>query len=321
MKKTVKILALLVTLVANSVAVAQSYPSRTVRIIVPGPPGGASDILARTVAQKLSENLKQQFIVDNRAGASGIIGTELAARSAPDGYTFMLGHSGTHAINISLRKSLPYDPIKDFVPITLVATAPNILVVHPSLPAYSVKQLIALAKSRPGQLTYASAGTGFSQHLAGVLFCDMAGVKMLHVPYKGSAPGLTDVIAGNVLLMFPNIPAALPHIKSGRLRALGVTSPKRSELFPNVPAIAETLPGYEATAWFGFFAPAGVSPELTNRLNAEIVKAMGDPQVRERIHSLGAEPIGDTSAEFLAFVKAEIAKWAMVIKSAGLKPE
>lgn len=321
MRQIFRIAAASVALAASSMTSAQSYPVKTVRIVVPGPPGGASDILARTVGQKLSENLKQQFIVDNRAGASGIIGTELTARAAPDGYTFMLGHTGTHAINISLRKSLPYHPVKDFVPITLVATAPNILISHPSLPAKSVKQLIELARSRPGQMTYASAGTGFSQHLAGVLFCDMAGVKMLHVPYKGSAPGLTDVIAGNVLLMFPNIPAALPHLKSGRLRALGVTSLKRSSIFPEVPAIAETLPGYEATAWFGFFAPAGAAPELVALLNAETVKAMEDPQVRERIRSLGADPVGNTPDQFLAYVNAEIAKWAKVIKRGGVEAE
>lgn len=321
MRQIFRIAAASVALAASSMTSAQSYPVKTVRIVVPGPPGGASDILARTVGQKLSENLKQQFIVDNRAGASGIIGTELTARAAPDGYTFMLGHTGTHAINISLRKSLPYHPVKDFVPITLVATAPNILISHPSLPAKSVKQLIELARSRPGQMTYASAGTGFSQHLAGVLFCDMAGVKMLHVPYKGSAPGLTDVIAGNVLLMFPNIPAALPHLKSGRLRALGVTSLKRSSIFPEVPAIAETLPGYEATAWFGFFAPAGAAPELIALLNAETVKAMEDPQVRERIRSLGADPVGNTPDQFLAYVNAEIAKWAKVIKRGGVEAE
>lgn len=321
MRQIFRIAAASVALAASGMAPAQNYPVKTVRIVVPGPPGGASDILARTVGQKLSENLKQQFIVDNRAGASGIIGTELTARAAPDGYTFMLGHSGTHAINISLRKNLPYHPVKDFVPITLVATAPNILISHPSLPAKSVKQLIELAKSRSGQMTYASAGTGFSQHLAGVLFCDMAGVKMLHVPYKGSAPGLTDVIAGNVLLMFPNIPAALPHLKSGRLRALGVTSLKRSSIFPEVPAIAETLPGYEATAWFGFFVPAGTAPELIARLNAETVKAMEDPQVREHIRSLGADPVGNTPDQFLAYVNAEITKWAKVIKNGGVEAQ
>ncbi|MEO7727174.1 MAG: tripartite tricarboxylate transporter substrate binding protein [Burkholderiales bacterium] len=315
-------LAVCCTLIAAGAgAAALDYPVRTVRVIVPGPPGGGADILARAVTQKMAENLGQPFVVDNRAGASGIIGTELTAHAAPDGYTIMIGHSGTHAINLSLRKTLPYHPVKDFTPLMLVANVPNVLITHPGLPARSVKQLIAFAKSRPGQMTYASAGTGFSQHLAGVLFCDMAGVKMLHVPYKGSAPGMTDVIAGNVMLMFPNVTAALPHIRNGRLRALGVTSPKRSAVLPGVPAIAETLPGYEATAWFGFFAPARLPPELTAFLNSEMVRALTDPRVRQLIQSQGADVVGDTPEAFLAFVSAEIAKWAKVIKAAGVEQE
>ena len=315
-------LAVCCTLIAAGAgAAALDYPVRTVRVIVPGPPGGGADILARAVTQKMAENLGQQFVVDNRAGASGIIGTELTAHAAPDGYTIMIGHSGTHAINLSLRKTLPYHPVKDFTPLMLAANVPNVLITHPGLPARSVKELIALAKWRPGQMTYASAGTGFSQHLAGVLFCDMAGVKMLHVPYKGSAPGMTDVIAGHVMLMFPNVTAALPHIRSGRLRALGVTSRKRSAVLPGVPAIAETLPGYEATAWFGFFAPAGLPPKLTAFLNSEMVKALTDPRVRELIQSQGADVVGDTPEAFLAFVNAEIAKWAKVIKAAGVEQE
>lgn len=321
MKRLIALTACCAAIATNAPATAQNYPSRTVRIIVPGPPGGGADILARAVAQKLAENLGQQFVVDNRAGASGIIGTELVARAAPDGYTIMIGHSGTHAINLSLRKTLPYHPVKDFTPLTLVAHVPNILVAHPALPARTIKELIALAKARPGEMTYASAGTGFSQHLAGVLFGDMARVKMLHVPYKGSAPGMTDVIAGNVMMMFPNVTAALPHIRTGRLRALGVTSLKRSEVLPAVPTIAETLPGYEATAWFGFFAPAGLPPELTQSLNAEMVKALNDARVRELIRSQGAEIVGDTPEQFLAFVNAEIAKWAKVIASAGMERE
>jgi tripartite-type tricarboxylate transporter receptor subunit TctC len=293
-----------------------------VRIVVPGPPSGATDILARTIAQKLTETWGQQFIADNRAGANGTIGTEFVARAAPDGYTIMIGHTGTHAINISLRKSLPYNPVSDFVPISLVAIAPNILVVHPSLPAQSVKGLISLARARPGELTYASSGVGGTQHLAGALFCKMAGVEMVHVPYKGSAPGLTDVIAGNVLLMFPNVPAALPHVKAGRLRALGVTSLKRSSAFPDVPPIAEVgLPGYEAIVWFGVFAPAGLSPDIVKRLNGEIVKIIEQPDVRGLITRLGAEPVGDSPEEFAVYVKAQIAKWAAVIKESGARAE
>ncbi|MPZ46923.1 MAG: tripartite tricarboxylate transporter substrate binding protein [Betaproteobacteria bacterium] len=310
-------LALSISAVATH---AQTYPQRVVRFVVPGPPGGATDILARTVGQKLTEAWGQPVIVDNRTGASGIIGTEYAARAAPDGYTLLMGHSGTHAINVSLRKTLPYHPVKDFAPITLVATAPNILLVHPSLPAKSVKELIALAKGRPRDLTYASAGVGFSQHLAGELFATMAGIKMLHVPYKGSAPALTDVIAGNVLLMFPNIPASLPHIQSGRLRALGVTALERSSVVPQVPTIAESgLPGYEAIAWFGVFAPAGLASDLVARLNADIVRILTQPEVRERITRLGADPVGNTPEQFGQYVQKEITKWAKVIKDSGAK--
>ena len=321
MKRSVAGAMCCVLIAAAGHSVAQNYPTRTVRVVVPGPPGGGADILSRAVSQKLAETLGHQFVVDNRAGASGIIGSEIVARAAPDGYTILMGHSGTHAINLSLRKTLPYHPIKDFTAIMQVANVPNILVVHPSLPARTVKDLIVLARAKPGQMTYASAGTGFSQHLAGVLFADVAGISMLHVPYKGSAPGMTDVIGGNVMMMFPNVTAALPHLTSGRLRALGVTSLKRSDTLPEVPAIAETLPGYEATAWFGFFGPAGLTADLTRQLNAEMVKAVSDPRVRELIRSQGAEIVGNSPEQFLAFVNAEIIKWAKVIKSAGVPQE
>jgi tripartite-type tricarboxylate transporter receptor subunit TctC len=321
LERLVAITACCALIGASTSAAPQGYPGRPVRVVVPGPPGGGTDILARAVTQKLAENLGQQFVVDNRAGASGIIGTELVARATPDGYTIMIGHSGTHAINFSLRKSLPYHPLKDFTPLMLVAHVPNILVAHPALPMKTIKELIAVARAQPGQMTYASAGTGFSQHLAGVLFCDMAGVNMLHVPYKGRAPGMTDVISGNVMIMFPNVTAALPHIKNGRLRALGVTSLKRSEVLPAVPAIAEDLPGYEATAWFGFFAPAALPPELTRLINGEMVKAVSDPRVRELIRSQGANIAAGTPEQFLAFVTAEIAKWDKVIGSAGVERE
>lgn len=297
---------------------AQSYPVKPVRFVVPGPPGGATDTLARMLAQKLDEAWGQRFVVDNRAGSNGTIGTDLVAKAAPDGYTILMGHTGTHAINISLRKSLPYDPVKDFVAISLIAISPNILVVHPSLPARSVKELIALAKARPGELTYASSGVGGTQHLAGALFAKMANVKMLHVAYKGSAPGLVDVIAGNVLLMFPNIPSALPHVKTDRLRALGVTSLKRSSVIPSIPTIAESgLPGYEANVWFGVFAPAGLSPAIVTRLNGEIVKIIKRPDIREVVSRLGGDLVGDSPEEFAAFLKAEISKWAVVIKESG----
>jgi tripartite-type tricarboxylate transporter receptor subunit TctC len=297
---------------------AQSYPAKLVRFVVPGPPGGATDTLARMLAQKLDEAWGQRFVVENRAGSNGTIGTDFVAKAPPDGYTIMMGHTGTHAINISLRKHLPYDPVKDFVAISLIAISPNILVVHPSLPARSVKGLIALAKARPGELTYASSGVGGTQHLAGALFAKMANVNMLHIPYKGSAPGLIDVIAGNVLLMFPNIPSALPHVKAGRLRALGVTSLKRSSVIPSIPTIAESgLPGYEANVWFGVFAPAGLSPAIVTRLNGEIVKIIKRPDIREGVSRLGGDLVGDSPEEFAAFLKVEISKWAVVIKESG----
>ena len=234
----------------------------------------------------------------------------------------MMGHSGTHAINVGLRKTLPYDPVKDFAPITLVATAPNVLIVHPSLPARSVKELIALAKTKPGQFNYASPGVGFSQHLAGELFATMAGIKLTHVAYKGSAPALTDVMAGNVLLMFSNIPACIAQVRSNRLRALGVSSLKRSSAMPEVPTIAESgLAGYEAIAWFGVFAPAGLPQDLVKRLHGDIVRILGQPDVRDRTVQQGADPVGNTPEEFGKFVQTEIRKWAEVIRTSGATAE
>lgn len=321
MKKAPLLLAALMLSISGHAA-EQSYPGRVVRFIAPGPPGGATDILARTIAQKLTESWGQQVIVDNRAGASGIIGTELTAKAAPDGYTIMMGHSGTHAINVGLRKTLPYDPVKDFAPITLVATAPNVLIVHPSLPARSVKELIALAKAKPGRFNYASPGIGFSQHLAGELFSTMAGIKMTHVAYKGSAPALTDVMAGNVLLMFSNIPACIAQVRSNRLRALGVSSLKRSSAMPEVPTIAESgLAGYEAIAWFGVFAPAGLPQDLVKRLHGDIVRILDQPDVRDRTVQQGADPVGNTPEEFGKFVQTEIRKWAEVIRTSGATAE
>lgn len=302
---------------------AQDYPVRVVRFIVAGAAGGLSDILARIIADKLSLRLGHRVIVDNRPGAGGIVGTEIAARSSPDGYTINMGVAGSHAINVALRADrVRYDPIRDFVGITLVASAPNILVVHPSVPARSVKELIGLAKAHPGQLMYASTGTGFSQHLAGELFTKMADIKMVHVPYKGAVTGITDVVAGHVSVMFPNIPTALPQIKSARLRALAVTSINRSAVLPNMPTIAETgLPGYEATAWFGVFAPSGVSHGIVSRLNREVVTILKDSEVVEKMQSLGADPVGSTPQELLAHVEAEIKKWAKVIQDAGIKAD
>ena len=307
---------------AFGAASAQQFPSRVVRIVVAGPPGGAADSLARTVAQKLTTAWKRQVIVDNRPGASGQIGTDLVAKAAPDGYAFMIGHNGTHAINVGLRQKLPYDPVADFVPITLAATFPNVILVHPSLPARSVKELIALAKAQPGQLSYGTSGVGFPQHLAAEFFSARAGIKMLHVPYKGSSAALIDGIAGNVPILFPNLVVALPHMKSGRLRALAVTSLKRSTAAPQLPTVAEAaLPGYEVTTWFGFLAPAAVPPDVVRELHSATTRALRDPDVHSIVAAQGGDIVASTGPEFGAFIKAELNKWAAIIKWSGATAE
>jgi tripartite-type tricarboxylate transporter receptor subunit TctC len=303
---------------AAAAASAEAYPTKLIRMIVPFPAGGTTDILARSVGQKLSEALGQQVIIDNRPGAGGNIGSDMVAKAAPDGYTLLMGTVGTHAINSSLYAKMPFDHIKDFAPITLVAAVPNVLVVNPAVEAKSVQELIALAKAKPGQLSFASSGNGTSIHLSGELFKTMAGVDMLHVPYKGSAPALTDLIGGQVNLMFDNLPSSLAHIKAGKLRALAVTSSKRSAALPDVPTIAEAgLPGFEASSWFGVFAPAGTAKEIVTRLNMEIVKALNSPELKERLAAQGAEAVGNSPEQFAAHIKSETAKWAKVVKASG----
>jgi tripartite-type tricarboxylate transporter receptor subunit TctC len=299
-------------------AFAADYPTKPIRLVVPFSAAGTTDFLARAIAQKLGQNMRTTVIVDNRPGAGGNIGSDIVAKSDPDGYTLLLGTVGTHAINASLYKKMPYDTVKDFAPITLVASVPNIVVVHPSVPAKSIKELLALAKSKPGQLTFASSGNGSSIHLSGELFKSMAGVDMLHVPYKGSGPAVSDLIGGQVNMMFDNMPSSLPHVKAGRLRAIAVTSAKRSPAAPDVPTIAESgVPGYEAVAWFGVLAPAGTPPAIVNKLNAEIVKVLKSPDVAQRLASQGAEPVSNTPEEFSAYIKTEMVKWAKVIKASG----
>jgi tripartite-type tricarboxylate transporter receptor subunit TctC len=299
-------------------AFAADYPTKPIRLVVPFSAAGTTDFLARAIAQKLGQNMGTTVIVDNRPGAGGNIGSDIVAKSDPDGYTLLLGTVGTHAINASLYKKMPYDTVKDFAPITLVASVPNIVVVHPSVPAKSIKELLALAKSKPGQLTFASSGNGSSIHLSGELFKSMAGVDMLHVPYKGSGPAVSDLIGGQVNMMFDNMPSSLPHVKAGRLRAIAVTSAKRSPAAPDVPTIAESgVPGYEAVAWFGVLAPAGTPPAIVNKLNAEIVKVLKSPDVAQRLASQGAEPVSNTPEEFSAYIKTEMVKWAKVIKASG----
>jgi len=298
-----------------------AYPQKPIRLVVPFPPGGGTDILARLFGQKMSETLGQQIIIDNRGGAGGTLGTDIAAKAAPDGYTLILV-SGSHAINPGLYQNLPYDSVNDFAPITQIATSPGILVVNPSLPVKSVKDLIALARAKPGQINYASAGSGTPPHLAGELFKVMAKIDMVHVPYKGNAPAFTDVIGGQVSLIFPTMPSAMPFIKSGKLRPIAVTSAKRSPAAPDIPTIAESgLPGYEATSWYGILAPARTPPQIVARLHEVLVSVIGAPDMQDKLAAQGLDPVGNTPQQFAAVIKSEIAKWAKVVKASGAKPE
>jgi tripartite-type tricarboxylate transporter receptor subunit TctC len=301
-------------------AQAQNYPARTVRFIVPFAAGGSTDIVARTLSTKLTELLGQSVIVDNRPGGGTVIGTETVARSAPDGYTLLVVPA-PFTINPSLLSKLPYDPLNDFTPITLINTTPLVVVVNPSVPARNIKELIALAKSRPGALNFGSSGTGGSNHLAGELFNSMAGVKMVHVPYKGNAPALTDLVGGHVDLIFNGLTSAYPLIKSNKLRALAVTSIQRSAVLPELPTLDESgLKGFTATAWNGLAGPAKLPAEPVDRLAGAIRKVLANPEMRERLKSEGSDPVGSTPAEFSRFIRDEIAKWAKVIKMSGAKP-
>ena len=299
-------------------ALAQSYPSKPIRLIVPWTAGGATDIFARIIGQKLTEGWGQQVVVDNRPGASGIIGFEIAARAVPDGYTILLA-AQPFTVNTSLFSKLPYDVVKDFAPVTLMAYTTNILVVHPAVPAESVSELITLAKSKPGQLNFASMGSATTGHLLGEMFKIMAGVDMVHIPYKGSAPAMTDLLGGRVSLMFDTVPSAMPHVKAGKLRALAVTSAKRSPLVPDLPTVAESgLPGFESAPWYGAVVPAGTPKEIITKLYTEIVKILNMPDVKDRLSNYGYTIIGSTPEQFADFIKTDMAKWAKVIKDAGI---
>ena len=313
----------LVALLAVTVNVAaQTYPSRSVRIVVPFAPGGSTDILARTVAQRLTEVFAQQVIVDNRPGAGGNIGAEIVAKSPPDGHNLVMGSIGTHATNAFLYSKMPYDTIKDFTPITQTAIVTLVLVVHPSLPVHSVKELIALARSKADEINYASGGNGASQHLAGELFKYMTGIKMQHLPYKGSAAALPDLLSGQVPVMFADMPLVVQHIQSQKLRALAVAGKERNKALPALPTVGEAaVPGYYAFAWYGLFAPANTPAEVIGRLNIEVVKILKAPEVQERLLAQGAEPVGGTSKEFREFQLSEMARWEKVIKTAGIKLE
>jgi tripartite-type tricarboxylate transporter receptor subunit TctC len=302
-------------------AASAQYPAHPVRFIVPSAVGGGTDIIARAISLKLSEAFGQQFLVDNRPGAGQMIGIELAAKSPADGYTLLMAAS-TLAINTVMYKNVPYDPVRDFAPITQAATLPNVLVVHPSLAVNSVAELIAYAKAHPGELNFASAGVGTSPQMSIELLKSLAGIDMVHIPYKGTAPGVVDLLAGEVKVMAPNLLTALPHIKSGKLRALAVTSARRSQALPDIPTVAESgIAGYDSTQWYGVLAPAGTSREIVLRLHEAIVRALRDPEVGKRLEADGAEAVGSSPEEFSAFIKSETEKWARVAKAAGIKPE
>ena len=309
-------------LMAVTSAQAQTYPAKPVRLLVPFPPGGGVDGVARIAFQKLSESLNQQFIIDNRGGSAGVIAAETAARAAPDGYTLFFGTTATQTITPHYYKKLPYDPIKDFAPINLLAGAGYILVVHPSLQAQSVKEFIALAKAKPGAFNFSSSGNGTVIQLTMELFRSMAGISLLHVPYKGAAPALADLLSGQIQLTFNPASVVLPHVRSGRLRALGVSSARRTPLAPELPTIAEAaLPGYEANGWYAVLAPAGTPQPIITRLNRELQNVIADRDVKERFAATGVEPIGSTPEQFAAYMRDEYAKWGKVIRATGVKAD
>jgi tripartite-type tricarboxylate transporter receptor subunit TctC len=312
------VLALCATAVGP--ASAQTYPDRAVRLIVPFPAGGTVDAIARTVAQQLSESLRQPVVVENRAGGAGSIGSEAVARATPDGYTLLMGTASTHGTNPAVQKALPYDPVKDFTPVALVATTPYILVVNPAVPAATTAELLALVRAQPGKLNYGSYGTGSSNHLATELFRAMTGADIVHVPYKGGAPAMTDLLAGQVQLMFDVFTTSSPHLRSGKLKLLGVGALRRSSLAPDTPTLAEAgVAGFEAGTFFGIFAPAGTPRGAVDRLNAEVNRALGTPEMKERLAAAGAEPGGGPPAELGQLVAAEVAKWTRLVRERNLR--
>ena len=311
--------AILLALACANVWVhAQPYPSRPIRIVVPFPPGGTSDILARTIGQKLAEEWGQQVLTDNRPGAAGNIASENVARSKPDGYTLYINTVGTHAINPAIYAKLAFDPLKDFTAITNLVNLPSVLLVHPSIPAKTLKELIALARKRPGELLYSSPGSGAQPHLTAEMFKTMTGVNLVHVPYKGAAPQMIGLLSGEVALTFATAPSGVPYVKSGQLRALGVTSGNRIPALPDVPTIAQGgVPGYEAVGWNGLMAPAALPAPILDKIHDAVAKIVRMPDVRDRLIGLGAEPAISTPAEFAALIKSELVKWAKVVKDSG----
>ena len=313
-------MALFAGVAAPDASAQAAWPSKPIRIVVPFPPGGTTDILARAAAQKMTEAWKEQAVIDNRPGAGGNIGAELVAKAPADGYTMLMGTVGTHAINASLYAKMPYDHVKDFAPVILVAAVPNVMVVHPSVPAATVAEFIAWAKANPGKVNFASSGSGTSIHLAGELFKTQTGLAMTHVPYKGSAPAIADLIGGQVQVMFDNLPSALPQIRGGKLRALAVTSRERANALPDVPTVAESgLPGFEASSWFGLLAPTGTPREVVVRVNAEIARWLASSDAKDKLASQGAIAAGGSPEDFASHITAETAKWQKVVRESGAK--
>jgi len=304
-----------------SVAFGQAYPGKPIRIVVPYPPGGSGTIIARVLGDKLTQAWGQQVLVDSRPGASGMIGAELVAKSPADGYTLLHGYTSEVAINVSLFRKMAYDPLKDFAPVALTGIVPMILLVHPSVPVKSVKELMALARSRPGEMTYASAGAGSPAHLAHELLNRSAKAAMVHVPYKGAAPALVDLLGGHVFTYFSGMPPAMPHVRAGKLRGLAVSTAQRSSAAPEIPAVAESIPGFDVPTWFSLLAPAGTPREIVSRLNSETVKSLNDPAVKPKLAGLGAETSSMNVEEFTAFVKSEVEKYARIVKESGAKVE
>src|SRR6266700_1240654 len=316
------VFALLLAALISSFAHAQPYPSRPVRLIVPFPPGGSTDILSRALGQKLAESLTQAVVIDNRPGAGGSIGAEAAAKAAPDGHTLMMGHLGTLAVNPSIYKNLPYDPVKSFAPVALMAMVPSVLVVNPQVPAASAAELIAYARANPGKLTYGSAGSGSTSHLTTEYFKLATGTDILHVPYKGVGPMLADLISGQLSMGINGAPAVMPHVNSGRLRALAVTGLTRLPSLPQIPTLDESgVKGFDASGWYGIVAPAGTSRAVIERLNAEIRRIMQTPDLRARLDNEGAIPAAGSPEEFAAFIASEIARWGAVLKRAGIEAQ
>ena len=313
------IAALAVIILPAAAAADRAFPSKPIRLLVPYPPGGGNDTMARAIGARLTEEWHQQVIIDNRSGANGLVAAELTIAAAPDGYTLFMANIGSHSINPALYKNLPYDAVKDFAPISQLGSTANVLVVHPSTPAKNLPELVALAKAKPGQLTYGSNGIGSSQHLAGALFGSTFGISLVHVPYKGTGPVMNDMVGGQISMSFANMLAALPLVRSKRLNAIGVTSLKRSPALPEVPAIAETSPGFEATSWWGLVATKGTPPDVINTLNRAIVKGVNSVDMKTFLSNMGVEPAGTSPPEFAAFIKSEMTKWAKVVKDSGAK--